>query len=489
MTREVAHHRPEQPCSADDLRTLFLFEKLTDDQLAQLCTNARIEVFETGPVVEEGEDALLFLVLMDGEIVISKLSGDRDIEAGRTSHRGTYCGAVASCLEEPPRTYPFSVRATTRSRFVVLDAHAFGGFVREHFAMAVHMLQGLWGDHEGIHRTVDHHNRIRAAGTIAAGLAHGLNNPASATVRAAADLRSRVNRLALNQVPSDTARTVLAAVIEEIQCRHAQQSRMPAGERRSPLENSRLEDEICDWLDDHDVSNPWSIAPTLTAAGMDATRLDAVVNTLDCMRAPDSAELALSWLANVIDAQHLINDIAEAGERISELVDASRQFSHMDGSAFDVVDLHLLLDSTIDVLAPRLGTDIAVVREYDVLLPGLPCYPSELAQAFSHILSNGIDAMRGGDTDGRTLTLRTGMTDNAVFVEITDTGPGIDSSICEYIFDPFFTTKPVGEGAGLGLNIAWRIVVNRHGGTLSVNSAPGNTRFTITLRPAHVEAC
>ena len=196
-----------------------------------------------------------------------------------------------------------------------------------------------------------------------------------------------------------------------------------------------------------------------------------------------------SWLANVIDAQHLINDVAEAGERISELVEASKQYSHMDGSAFDVVDLHRLLDSTIDVLSPALGTDITVVRDYDPLLPGVPCYPSELTQAFTHIVSNGIDAMRSGDSDGRTLTLRTEMTSDAIYVEMTDTGPGIDPSICDRIFEPFFTTKPVGEGAGLGLNIAWRIVVNRHGGTLTVRSTPGDTRFTVTLRPAHVEAC
>jgi CRP-like cAMP-binding protein len=110
-----------------------LFDGLTDEQLTQLCTNARIEVYEAGPVVEEGQDARLFLVLMDGEIVVSKLSGDRDIETGRTSHRGTFCGAVALFLENPPPTYPFSVRATMRSRFAVLDAHAFADFMREHF--------------------------------------------------------------------------------------------------------------------------------------------------------------------------------------------------------------------------------------------------------------------------------------------------------------------------------------------------------------------
>jgi signal transduction histidine kinase len=485
----MVHHRSEEPCGVDDLRTLFLFDGLADGQLTQLCTSARIEVYEAGPVVEEGQDARLFLVLMDGEIVVSKLSGERDIETGRTSHRGTFFGAVPSFLENPPPTYPFSVRATMRSRFAVLDTHAFGDFMREHFPLAVHMLQGMWVDHEGIHRTVDYQNRIRAAGTIAAGLAHGLNNPASATVRAAADLSSCVNRLARDRAPSDIARSALAVVLDEIRCRLASQCQTPRCEDRSPLEISRMDDEICDWLDDHGVSESWSIAPTLTAAGMDAARLEAVVNTLERLHAQDSADLVFSWLANVIDAQQLINDVAEAGERISELVEASKQYSHMDGSAFDVVDLHRLLDSTIDVLSPALGTDIMVVRDYDPLLPGVPCYPGELTQAFTHIVSNGIDAMRSGPSDGRTLTVRTAMTGDAICVEMTDTGPGIDPGICDRIFDPFFTTKPVGEGAGLGLDIAWRIVVNRHGGTLTVRSTPGDTRFTVTLRPARVEAC
>jgi signal transduction histidine kinase len=485
----VAHHRSQQPCDADDLRTLSLFEGLTDEQLTQLCVDARIEVYEPGPVVKEGDHAALFLVLMDGEIALSKLCGDRDIETGRTRHRGTFCGAVAPFLENPQCTYPSSVRATRRSRFAVLDAQALGDFMRQHFPMAVRMLQGMWRDHEGIHRAVDYQNRIRAAGTIAAGLAHGLNNPASATVRAAADLRTRITRLARDPAPSDTTRAALAAVLDDIQCRLVRQSHTVLREHHSPLETSRREDEVGDWLDDHGVSAPWDIAPSFVAAGFDDKHLEAVIDRLGYCQGPDTADLVFGWLANVIDAELLLDDVAEAGERIAELVDASKHYSHLDGSAFDVVDLHRLLDSTIDVLSPALGTDIAVVRDYDPLLPGVPCYPSELTQAFTHIVSNGVDAMRSGDSEGRTLTLRTRMTDDAILIEFADTGPGIYPSICDRIFDPFFTTKPIGEGAGLGLNIAWRIIVNRHGGTLSVQSIPGDTRFTITLPPAHVEAC
>ena len=261
-------------------------------------------------------------------------------------------------------------------------------------------------------------------------------------MRAAGDLLSRVNRLARDRAPSDIARTALTPVLDEIQCRLAQQSQIPLREYLSPLETSRMDDEICDWLDDHGVSKSWSIAPALTAAGMDTARLEAVVNTLDRMHAQDSADLVFSWLANVIDAQHLINDVAEAGGRISELVEASKQYSHMDGSAFDVVDLHRLLDSTIDVLSPALGTDITVVRDYDPLLPGVPCYPGELTQAFTHIVSNGIDAMRSGDSDGRTLTLRTEMTGDAIHVEITDTGPGLIRASATVFLNPFSPPNP-----------------------------------------------
>jgi signal transduction histidine kinase len=438
--------------------------------------------------VEEGRAATSFFVLIDGEIVVSKRVGDRDIETSRTTRRGTFCGAVASFLDNQPDTYAFSVRALAPCRFVVIDAEAFGEFMRSQFPIAVHLLRGMSGDNEDIQSSVDSQNRIKAVGRIAAGLAHGLNNPAAATVRAAADLRSRVSRLTHDAGPSRSGRDALRPLLEELSRRAEVQSRSPIHPSCSVLETSQAEDDVTDWLEDHRVAQPWDLAPVFVAAGLRVTDLESVVGRLTAAGPPDRLDDVFRWLRDVVEAQLLIADIADAGERISELVDASKHYSHLDGSDYDVVDLHKLLDSTLDVLSPILADDIAVVREYDPLMPGVPCYPGELTQALTHIVSNAIEAMRRGQTDGRTLTLRTQLSD-AVTIDVGDTGPGIDPSICDHIFDPFFTTKSIGEGAGLGLTVAWRIIATRHGGTLAVRSTPGDTHFTIGLPSAHVEAC
>lgn len=485
----TTNYRHTEPCRTADLRTLFLFEELTDAQLAQLCGHAHIEVYDPGSVIEEGEDAVSFMVLMDGEIAVSKRVGDRDVETNRTAHRGTFCGAVAAYLDKPHTANPFSVRATTPCRFAVIEASAFATFMRTQFPMAVHMLQGMWGDNEGMHTTLDYQNRIRAAGKIAAGLAHGLNNPAAATVRAAAELRTRLTRLARDTQPSAAARTALAPLLDDVVRRIDEQSRTPARCRPAALDVAGKEDELADWLDEHGVLYAWDIAAGFVAAGLDVDRAQSVLDTLRDADADDSAELIFTWLAQIVEAEQSINDITEAGQRISELVDASAHYSHLDGSAFDVVDLHKLLDSTMDVLAPALGNDIAVIRDYDPTLPGVPCYPSELTQAFTHIVSNAVDALRGGESHGRTLILRTANAEDAITVEFIDNGPGIDPAIRDHIFEPFFTTKEVGEGAGLGLNVAWRIIADRHGGTLTMRCLPRDTTFLIRLPPVHVEAC
>jgi signal transduction histidine kinase len=484
----TAFHPDERHCDANEIRSLFLFEGLDEAQLAQVCAGGRIDTAAPGPIVEEGQPASTFYVLLDGEIVVSKRSGERDIDTNRTTHRGTFFGAVASFLDTPPPVYTFSVRALTPCRLLTLDATVFRNFMRGEFPIAVHLLQGMWGDHEGMHSTIDYQNRIKAAGTIAAGLAHGLNNPAAATVRAAADLRERLHRLTGPAAPSVAAHSALESTRVALTRRIAERAHRPVHAQRSALQIAQTEDEVADWLDAHDVAQAWDVAPVLVAAGVEVTDLQTVLDSLDGADCPDSLGAVLAWLADVLDAETLIGDIAEAGERISELVDASKHYAHLDGSAFDIVDLHRLLDSTLDVLAPALGEDITVVRDYDPTLPGVPCYPGELAQALTHVIANAIEAMRSGPAAGRTLTLRTRLAD-AVLVEIGDSGPGIDPTIRDHVFDPFFTTKPVGEGAGLGLTVAWRIVVTRHGGTLGVTSIPGDTRFTLGLCPAHVEAC
>src|ERR1700752_404399 len=181
------------PCEPDELRTLFLFEGLTDEQLETLCTNGHIQQYEPGPICVEGEPATCFYVLIEGELAMSTLSGGQDIETNRTSQRGVYCGAWSAFTAEQHQTYTTSVHVTKPSRFFVMDAPVFGQFMKDQFPMAVHLLDGLPVRTQPPRRIIDSGEKRLALAQLSAGLAHQLNNPAAATVRAAAELRGRIS--------------------------------------------------------------------------------------------------------------------------------------------------------------------------------------------------------------------------------------------------------------------------------------------------------
>jgi len=173
----------------------------------------------------------------------------------------------------------------------------------------------------------------------------------------------------------------------------------------------------------------------------------------------------------------LMNEIADSVTRISSLVDASKQYSQLDRAPYQVVDVHELLDSTLAMLAGKIGDGVTVVKDYQPGLPRIPAYPSELNQVWTNLIDNAVAAMDGHGT----LTVRTALEPDRLLVEFADTGPGIPDDIRDRIFEPFFTTKPVGLGTGLGLDISWRIVVNRHHGDLRAESVPGDTRLQVRL--------
>jgi signal transduction histidine kinase len=185
---------------------------------------------------------------------------------------------------------------------------------------------------------------------------------------------------------------------------------------------------------------------------------------------------SVRWLAYSVETELLMSEIEEATNRISGLVGAAKQYSHMDRSQHEWIDLHEGLDSTLVMLAHRLK-GLEVVKEFDRTLPRIPAFPGELNQVWTNLVDNAAAAMAG---TGR-LTVRTARDGDAVLVEVVDTGPGVPKELQRRIFEPFFTTKGVGEGTGLGLDISWRIVVNRHGGDLRVVSRPGDTRFQVRL--------
>jgi signal transduction histidine kinase len=241
----------------------------------------------------------------------------------------------------------------------------------------------------------------------------------------------------------------------------------------TPLEASDREDELGDWLDTHGITGGWELAPTFVQAGLDVAWLDQVAGTVGAA----TLEGAIRWLNYTVETEMLMNEIEDATERISTLVGAAKQYSQMDRAPYRVIDVHELLDSTLLMLSRKIGDRIKVVKEYDRSLPSVPAYAAELNQVWTNLIDNAVAAMQGEGT----LTVRTARDNDFLLVEICDTGPGVPEDIRERIFEPFFTTKPVGDGTGLGLDISWRIVVNKHHGDLRVESVPGDTRFQVRL--------
>jgi signal transduction histidine kinase len=462
-------------CSVDELRTLFLFEKLSEDQLQWLCDRGHVELIEPGTVYAEGSPATCFYVLLDGTVVLSRRVGADDIEVGRTSTRGVYTGAFMAYLgDSVPQVYNNSVRVTEPTRFFVLDASVFAELMHDWFPMAVHLLEGLFFGNKNAQQAIGQRERLLALGSLSAGLTHELNNPAAAAVRATASLRERVAgmRHKLGMIAGGKWDRAMLQTLIRFQEEAAE--RVPKAAALSPLEASDQEDAITDWLDSHKVRDGWDMAPTFVAAGLDVAWLDRVVATVD----PACLEAALRWLNYTVDTELLMNEIEDSTTRISTLVGAAKQYSQLDRAPYQVVDVHELLDSTLMMLSGKIPPGIKVVKEYDRSLPQIPAYAAELNQVWTNLIDNAVSAMNGTGT----LTVRTGkVREDEVFVEFGDTGPGVPPEIKDRIFEPFFTTKPVGEGTGLGLDISWRIVVKKHHGDLSLESSPGDTRFRVRL--------
>jgi signal transduction histidine kinase len=465
----------EQKLTPAELRGLFLFEDLTDAQLAWVAGNGDVVGFSAGAEVSvEGEPAECFFVLLEGTLSMVRLVGGSEVETVRTSDRGVYSGAVQFYFgDRLEQRYPATVRAVTDCRFLALPAQPFAAVFREWYPMAVHLLEGLFVGQRNLAELVGQRERLLALGKLTAGLTHELNNPAAAAARATAALRERFkgmrHKLAMlseGRIDGDALRA-LTLLQEDFVSRIDGPVDLPA------LERSDREDALGDWLDDHDVTQPWELAGVFVAAGLGLDDLERVAGTV----APSFLEPALRWLAYTVETETLLAEIADSTGRISGLVNAAKQYSQMDRTPHQPTDLHAGLDATLVMLGSKIGPGVTVVKDYDRSLPEVPAYAGELNQVWTNLIHNALDAMGGQGT----LTLRTAVEGDCAVVEIADTGPGIPEEVRHRVFEPFFTTKPVGQGTGLGLDVSWRIVVKRHGGDLRVTSAPGDTRFQVLL--------
>jgi signal transduction histidine kinase len=411
--------------------------------------------------------------LLDGEVELIKRVDVDDVVMIHTSQHGAYAGATRAFVlaEQQNRTYVNGLRAVRPTRFFEISADDFGAKLRAWFPMAVHLLDGLFLGLTNMEAIRGQREKLVALGSISAGLAHELNNPAAAAVRSAQAVRQRIGdahaalAVLVPGLRPDDFPGLVSIEAEAVR-------RAAAATPLSSLEVGDLEDELGAWLDAKGVESAWEVSPVLASAGLDTDWLEMLAVAVG-----DQLGTALAWIAARLDANALVDELEDAATRISTLVGAIKEYSQMDRAPSAETDVHDGLESTLVMLGHKLKGGVEVVRDYDRTLPRIPARPSELNQVWTNLIDNAVDAMDG---TGR-LLVRTSLDGDNLVVEIGDTGPGIPPELQRRVFEPFYTTKPVGKGTGLGLDISYRIVVTEHRGDLRVESRPGDTRFQVRL--------
>ena len=451
-----------------DLRPFELFDGLADERLAELISAGEEVVVEPDDeVFREGERADSWWVLAEGALELSREVGLEHVVVGQMVP-GRWAGGFRAWDEQG--TYLASGRAVAPSRLLRVPAETLHQLSLSWFPFAAHLIEGLYRTARTIESTARQRESLVTLGTLAAGLAHELNNPAAAAGRAAqsleqacSDLLGALRRLAEGHITP-----------EQFSDLDRLRQRLDAGARVvDALELADREEELSTWLSDHGVAEEWSVAPVLAGAGA-STRWCEDVSAAIGER---SLGTALEWVASTVSTSRLIEEVRESTRRVSELVATVKTYSQMDRAAVQQVDLVEGVESTLVMLGHRLGERVTVEREYAADAPTLQGYAGELNQVWTILIGNAADAM-GGSGTLRVVVRHDG---DAAVVEVRDTGHGIPDEVRPRIFDPFFTTKEVGQGTGLGLDIARRIVVDRHGGTIDVESRPADTVFRVRL--------
>jgi signal transduction histidine kinase len=454
-----------------EVRALELFEGLPDEALHALLDASEEVVFDTGEVLwVEAQLADLWWVLLEGRVEVVRHVGNERAVMGALDQPGRWGGGWAAY--DHNGVYLVTGVATTPSRLLRVPVAALRDLI-EGVPVVRHLIDGLFHTARDIELATRQREALVALGTLSAGLAHELNNPAAAAARAVdaleravGEVTSALRGLAAQQISPDQY-TELDALRREA---------LPQGSITEPLALADREEALSSWLADHAIDRDWVLAPALAAASLGPEWCDRTLAVVG----PKALQPALDWVASTVNVVLLLSEVKDSTQRISALVASVKSYSQMDRGAFQRIDVTEGLESTLVMLSHKLKTGVDVQRNFEPEVPKIDAYAGELNQVWTNLIDNAIDAM-----DGRgTLTLTTSVDGESVVVEVADTGGGMAPEVVERAFDTFFTTKGVGKGTGLGLNIARRIVVERHGGDISVQSAPDGTVFRVSL-PVH----
>jgi signal transduction histidine kinase len=461
---------------ADDLRFFALFDGLTGDQLTELVEGSDEVRIEPGvELFHEGEHADYWWVLVDGAVDLVRHIGREDTVVGRMDVPGRWAGGFRAWDEHG--VYLATARGATAGRVLRVPAEVLRDRLNAWFPLGRHLIEGLYRTARSIESTARQRASLITLGTLSAGLAHEINNPAAAVTRAVDDLEIAVQTLlsSLRRLAHDEISAKQFAALDALR----QQIESAAGVR-DPLAIADQEEILASWLADRGVADEWTIAPPLAAAGADLDWCERVAEALD----GPGLQAGLEWVASTLSAAALLSEIKESSGRIYGLVDAVKSYSQMDRASTQHIDVTEGLESTLVMLGYKLGGGIAVVRDYAADAPRIEAYPGELNQLWTNLIDNAIDAMDGAGT----LRLTTRAEGADVVVEICDSGHGMPPEVVARAFEPFFTTKDVGKGVGLGLDIAQHVVTERHGGTITIDSRPGQTvlRVRLPARPGRL---
>ena len=457
----------------DMLRQMPLFSSLTPDQLQGVLEQGEILHIQQGDIfVREGDKAGDFFVLLKGEVEFrTRQLGDREVHF-INFEQGDFFGHELILVGSP--LFLGSGYARCDCDLLKLGEPAFWAMISNCPAVIQKLLltnAQRWQSYEAL---LQSQAKLISLGALAAGLAHELNNPAAAVLRSTEYLAnvSAASSSLLLKLNQRSLTSEQLTFLDHIQ--HKLSTQIKAEPQFDPLTQSNLEEEVTTWLEQQDIPNGWKLAASFVAAGLDRQGLKQIANHFS----PDMLAEVLTWLEAALNQSRLIVEVKQGTSRITQLVQAIKDYSYMDQASLQEIDIHAGLDNTVTILAPKLTPNIRLRREYAPNLPRIYACGSALNQVWTNLIDNAIDAMAGQGE----LTVRTAaQAGNHILVEIIDNGSGVPPDIQTRIFDPFFTTKVMGKGTGLGLDMARRIIVGQHQGDIQVVSQPGQTVFRVYL--------